>query len=87
MKEKTKLSPFHKYIWSIIKRNYMLSEGNILTKYPSFNPKVVKGVLKHLKQEKWIVYLPSLDMYMTTKDYKERINDGLADTFSDDASE
>ena len=74
-----KLAKFDRYIWGIVKRHYIVSETQILRRYPSFNPGVLKGALYRLKDAGWLVLVPSLGGYMTMKDYKERISDGVAD--------
>ncbi len=74
-----KVTSYDRYIFGIIKRNYLISEKRLLQLYPSFQLGILKGSLSRLKQAQWIVLVPSLDGYMTRRDYYARISDDMAD--------
>lgn len=71
-----KVSSFDRYIYSVVARNYLLSDMQIARAYPKLSSGMVKGAFKRLKDAGWIVYVPSLCGHMTTRSYKDRIEDG-----------
>jgi hypothetical protein len=81
-----KVSSFDRYIYSVVARNYLLSDLNIARAYPKLAPGMIKGAFKRLKDAGWIVYVPSLCGHMTTRNYKDRIDDGSTMVEDDDAN-
>jgi hypothetical protein len=81
-----KVSSFDRYIYSVVARNYLLSDAQLARAYPKLNPGAIKGAFKRLKEAGWIVYVPSMCGHMTTSNYKDRIDDGISLAEDDDAN-